>query len=302
MGRFGGKQIALAAALVVAVAIGVLALVSGGEDATKVRPDALADAAERTSSVKGVRYTMAGETEVPGVGEVPFKGTGVSDIKGQRSTAKLDMSEFAERFPEEGPGQDPDNWQMEVTYDSRFLYMKFPLLAPQLDGKEWMKMDLLEVSKALGIDPSLVRADQQGGDPTVTLGYLRSVSDDVERVGTDNVRGVESTHYRATVDLRKYPEVVPPADREGARRSIDRLIEISGDAEMPMEVWVGEDRMVRRMKWEQSVKPPGQQQVQRSTFVTEFYDFDAQVRVDPPDDDDAKDVTEQVKAELARTR
>jgi hypothetical protein len=303
MRRCGGKQVGLIIAVVAAIAIGVVALVSGGKDATTVGPEALADAAQRTSSVKGLRYTMEGETQVPGVGKVPFTGTGVSDIRGKRSIAELDMSEFAKRAPAENGLNDPDNWQMEVAYDSRFLYMKFPLLEPELDGKSWMKMDIIAVSEALGIDPSLMRADQQGGDPTVTLSYLRTVSDDIERVGTEKVRGVESTHYRVTVDLHKYPEVVPAADRDAARRSIDRLIELSGgDEEMAMEVWVGEDKLVRRMKWDQSIKPPGQQQVQRSTFTTEFYDFNAKVNVEPPPDDDTKDVTEQVKAELAKTR
>ena len=50
---------------------------------------------------------------------------------------------------------------------------------------------------------------------------LRAVSEEVEELGTEDVRGVETTHYRTTVDLRRYPDLVPPDRRELARRSIE---------------------------------------------------------------------------------
>jgi hypothetical protein len=285
---------------VAAVAIGVLALVQGGkDDTTNVGPAAVADAAERTSRVAGVRYSMTGETELPGAGKVRFEGSGVSDIKGGRGSLQLDLSEFAKTAPPEAGADDPDNWQMEGLFDGRWMYLKFPLLESGLGGKSWLKFDLLAVSEALGIDESLVRSSQQqGSDPTATLRYLRATSDDVERVGTEDVRGVQTTHYRATVDLRKYPNVVPADDREQARRSIERLIELSGDDESDMEVWVGRDKLIHRMKWEQSMKPPGTQQVVRSTYTSDFYDFGAKVKVQPPPADDTKDVTEETVAQL----
>jgi hypothetical protein len=242
-----GKSLALVAVVAVAVIVGILALVQGGKEATTVGSEAVADAAQRTSRVDGMRYSMTGETDVPDVGKVPFTGTGVSEAKGDRGTAHIDMAEFAKHAGAGGPESDPDNWKMDMVMDGRLFYMKFPLLKSELGGKSWMRFDIVAVAKAAGIDPSLVRADQQqGADPSSTLRYLTAVSDKVERVGTEKVRGVESTHYRATVELRKYPNVVPRADREQARKSIDRLIDLSGDDQMQMEVWVGTDKLISR--------------------------------------------------------
>ena len=300
-----GRFVALIAAAAVAIAIGAAALIAGGDEGTSpAGADAVAEAAERTGKVKGLRYTLSGTTESPELGrEVPIRGEGVSDVGGQRAHMRMDMSAMADIMRdagETGEFADPDTWQMEMFMDGRFMYMKFPLAEKGLGGKAWAKMDLFKVSEAIGIDPALVRASQQQGDPTLMLRQLRTVSDEVKKIGTENVRGVESTHYRATVNLRKYPEVVPEADREKARRSIDKLVELSGGREeSQMEVWVGEDGLVRRMKMEQFQKQPGQSGVTRNNFTMEFTDYDAQVDVQPPHPDDVRDITEQVSAELA---
>src|SRR5215216_4664455 len=104
------KPLALSIAVLVAVVVGVFALAQGGEDAADVSPDAVAEAAKRTASVDGMRYSVAGETEVPGAARLPFKGSGVSDLKGQRGTAKIDMSAFAKQAAAQGGPSDPADW------------------------------------------------------------------------------------------------------------------------------------------------------------------------------------------------
>jgi len=302
------RIVLLAAAALVAIVVGVAALVQGDDDGTSgVGPEAVAEAAERTARVDGLRYTMTGESEIPELGKpLRFTGEGVTDVRGQRGTAHMDMSQMAELAKQEGqsgPVADPDTWQMDMVFDRRFYYMKFPLAQAELGGKEWMKFDMLKTSKALGIDPAITRASQQQGDPAMSLRFLRSVSDDVEQLGTETIRGMETTHYRATVDFRQYPELVAPDKRDEARRSVDRLIELSGGEETAdMEVWIGKDKLVHRMKQEQNMKLPGQNQVTRSTFTMDFVDYGAKVRIVPPDKDEVRDITDQTVAQLRATR
>lgn len=281
---------------------GLVGLTScGGEDVT-VSPEAVADAAERTAKVDGMRFSLRGEMEAPGGGTAPFTGGGVSDRRGQRGRARMDMSALARQSGGEGLGE-PGDWKMEMVFDRRFFYLRFPLLERELDGKSWLKFDVIRVAQALGIEPSLVRVEQQqGSDPASTLRYLRTVSDEVEKVGTEDVRGVQSTHYRATAELRKYPELVPAAERAQARRSVRRLIQLYGDDEFDTEIWVGRDKLIRRMKWTQSMKVQGTGRPVDSTFTTDLYDFGAKVSVEPPPDDEVKDVTDQVALEIKAGR
>jgi hypothetical protein len=264
-----------------------------------VGPEAVAQAAERTGNVEGLRFSLTGEMNVPKAGSVSFTGSGVSDLRNERGAVTMDMSDFAEKAAAAGAPVNGD-YTMEMVFDRRTLYMKWALLAPGLGGKSWMKLDLERLAEAAGIDSGLLRAEQQqGGDPAATLRYLRAASEDVEELGTEEVRGAKTTHYRTTVDLRRYPDLLPPDRRELARRSIERIIEQTGNDTMDVEVWVGEDELVRRVKWAQSIRSPAAGDAVEAAFTCDFYDFGTPVTVEPPPDEEVMDVTEEITTPLA---
>jgi hypothetical protein len=119
---------------------------------------------------------------------------------------------------------------------------------------------------------------------------LKAVSGDVEKVGSDEVRGVETTHYRAEVDLLKIPESLPPERREAARKSMERAREQFGLENYPMEVWIGEDDLVRRIRLEPSMEILGQEISFDMTM--EFYDYGTPVSVQVPAADQVQDMTD----------
>jgi hypothetical protein len=275
------------------------AVVALGDRGATVGPEAVAQAAERTGNVEGLRFSLTGQMNVPKAGSVSFTGSGVSDLRNERGRVTMDMSDFAEQAAAAGAPVNGD-WTMEMVFDRRTLYMKWALLAPGLGGKSWMKLDLERLAEAAGVDSGLLRAEQQqGGDPAATLRYLRAVSEDVEELGTEEVRGAETTHYRTTVDLRRYPDLLPPDRRELARRSIERIIEQTGNDTMDVEVWVGEDELVRRVKWAQSIRSPAAGDAVEAAFTCDFYDFGTPVTVEPPPDEEVMDVTEEITTPLA---
>src|SRR5439155_19818933 len=124
--------------------------------------------------------------------------------------------------------------------------MKFPLLTQQIPGgKDWIKLDLQKLSKAQGFNlGSLAQLSQS--DPTQALQYLRAASSDVQTVGKEQVRGVETTHYKLKVDLEKVPDTAPPDQRADVRASIQNLITQTGTRFIPTEVWIDGNGLVRR--------------------------------------------------------
>ena len=67
-------------------------------------------------------------------------------------------------------------------------------------------------------------------------------------IGTEEVDGVQTTHYKATVDLDKYPDLVPAGQRDAVRKAIESLEKTTHVTEFPMHVWVGkDDGLVRRV-------------------------------------------------------
>ena len=168
-----------------------------------------------------------------------------------------------------------------MIFDGLTFYMRSPLFEPLLPaGKRWLKIDLDTIGQEAGLDLGALVNQGASQDPTQVLAYLKAASGDVERVGTETVRGVATTHYKATIDFRKVPDSAPADQRAAVRRSIEQLIELSGASTAPMEVWIGRTASpaasCRRRR-------PGRRQ-QRITLRqrTELYDFGTKVDVAIP--------------------
>jgi hypothetical protein len=259
-----------------------IALLPACGESDAVSPEAaVAEAATKTGQAGSVRVHFTGTmTGIPGG---PFTIAGEGEFEGQRGRMTFDMSDLAAATGGELGGE------MEMVMDRFLLYMKFPpAVGSQLPrGKEWIRFDLKEAGKELGVDFEDLLQFQQA-DPTQSLHYLRGATDDFEEVGSEEVRGVETTHYRGTVDLRKVLEQVP-AD---ARDSFERVFELMDVNELPFEVWIDEDGLARRMKYEQPL-PPGSGGEDASMALTmEMFDFGAAVDVEPPPDNEVIDLQE----------
>jgi hypothetical protein len=255
-------------------AAAVLGGCGGGDGASPQA--AVADAATKTADAGTSRLALEVETEVPGEEPVAFTGTGVFDYDGQRGRMAMDMSELLE-----ATGAPAGEGEMQIVFQSFVLYVKFPLLTEQIPGsKPWLKLDLDELGKQQGIDlAELSRLGQ--GDPTQALQYLKAASDDVEEVGREDVRGAETTHYRATIDLRKVPDVAPAEQRERIRRTIDQVIEASGESKIPTDVWIDDEGRVRRHRYTQKLVA-GEGRTAETTLTMELYDFGVEVDAEPP--------------------
>jgi hypothetical protein len=167
--------------------------------------------------------------------------------------------------------------------------MTSPLFDSQLpDGKKWLGYDVAKTGRQLGIgDPT----QYNQGDPMQTLDNLRATSDRVEKVGSEDVRGVSTTHYRATVELRRLPNIVPPDQRESARRSAERLIELAGTDSYPVEVWIDRRHMVRRVSLSMNMKVGQTDRRMTMDMTIEMFDFGPKPVPKAPPADEVYDVT-----------
>jgi hypothetical protein len=220
---------------VAAAAAAVAVVVSGCGAANSVKQaiDPVAKAAETTSQVQGykvsgvitmnsglgpVKTTMSGEmNRATRTGEM----TTTSSVAGHQVTLKERIS------------------GLTVYMDSSAI----PGADQMTHGKPWLKMDMSRAFGSLGLGSM----SSTSTDPGQFVDYLRAVSDNTRKVGTDTVRGVATTKYHAIIDLRKYPNAVPAADRAAAKRGITTLEAAIGGHTMPADVWIDQNKLVRRM-------------------------------------------------------
>jgi hypothetical protein len=268
----------------------VLALLAGcgGDDSAST--DVLVDAAAKTTKEGSARIAFRGSSKAGLPQPIEIKGDGVVDNARRLGRLEFDFGSLAESL--KGSGLDEGDLNGEVIFDGFIFYMRFPALSQVLEeGKVWVKFDLEELGKAQGIDLSQFTQFGQA-DPSQALQYLRAVSGDVEDKGSEEVRGVSTTHYVAQVDLRKFPDVLPEEQREAAKKSVDSLIDqLGGESELPMEVWIDDEGLIRRQRFDFSFEPQGATEFS-FRYDIELYDFGVQVDVEPPPAEETADFTE----------
>jgi hypothetical protein len=134
-------------------------------------------------------------------------------------------------------------------------------------GKPWVSID---PKKLTGASSSGVSSYDQ--DPMTFLTSLKSVSSGVTNLGSAEVRGVQTTHYRALVDLQKAVKV------SGARAStLDQYKTLLGSTILPEDVYLDDQGRIRRVAIAITAAPgsPAADQLNSESVTVEYYDFGA---------------------------
>jgi hypothetical protein len=259
-------------------ALGAAGLLASGCGGAPAELDVLASAAERTEGAGSARFELAMGMTMGGRA-AEATATGAFDNTSRRATMRMDLAGFAQAFGQ-APG-DEEALRMDMVLDGTVAYMRFPLLTGMLPGsKPWLRLDLVELSKREGFDLGQIQSFSDS-DPRRTLDYLRVVSGEIRTVGRERVRGVATTHYRAAVDLRKYPDVVPDEQRELVRKATEKLVEQLGVGAVPVDVWVDGNGLVRRVALEFDTGAAGSAPL-ATTVRMDLYDYGVPVTVSLP--------------------
>jgi hypothetical protein len=221
---------------------------------------------------------------VPGAAPVTMTADGAFDNTAERGSMTLDMSDFARQIPAGNALGDPKLWRGEEVFDlskSPVLYMRFPFMTKALPGsKPWIRIDMQKLGERVGLDFGALMQSSQS-NPTQQLDYLRSVGGDLKDLGKQTVGGVETTHYRGTVDLNDYEKLVPEGQRESVRKSIEQVEKsMGGRSTYPVDVWVDSSDRVRRMAFDMKSDTP--QGTVATSMQIDLSDFGAPVHVQLP--------------------
>ncbi|MDA3041038.1 MAG: hypothetical protein O3C27_16210, partial [Actinomycetota bacterium] len=116
-------------------------------------------------------------------------------------------------------------------------------------------------------------------DPTQFLRQLEDANADIEELGTETVRGVQTTHYRAVVDLAELQATLPPDQAADLEESMG-----AGFDTLPMEFWIGDDGLVYR--WSTTMDMSGMVDAAgmgSMSMIYEMFDYGQDVGIVAPD-------------------
>ena len=252
----------------------------------------LAKAARSSADATSGRFAFSMDLSFPGAKEpFAFTGEGAFDAGSERASFTLDMSSFASLLgglfagakPTGAPDfGDPEGWKIEAIMDGHVMYLRFPAMSEQLPGgKSWVRADLLKSGRAAGID---LGDFQQftNNDPRAMLDFLRSVSGKVETVGTEELRGVATTHYRTTINPLDYEKLAPPDKREQLRSLVQDMVTQSGIGNIPVDIWLDGFGLVRKLSMAFSATQPGTSESAQASMAFELYDYGKDVAIELP--------------------
>lgn len=169
--------------------------------------------------------------------------------------------------------------------DDGQLYMTSKIFKDRLPGKRsWMRIDLDKLKTQKGFDQAALGTNGPSQDPSQVLDYLHGAGP-AKRVGTKEIRGTQTTHYRAEVDLRR---ALKASKGKAAQRSIQSLVDVLGaKATVPIEVWLDGGHRVLRERVSYTATLKGVPNAM--DFTTDFSNFGTSVSVDTPPTSDTVD-------------
>jgi LppX/LprAFG-like lipoprotein len=275
-----------AAAVGVLAALALVAAGCGGSSSSSMTPlELVSQAVSKTTKADSAKFQMQVTETMGPIGPITVNASGTSDQSSHSANMTMDLSSIAQLIGK-GAGN-PDDWKGDVIVDGSnpkavVEYMRLPAFAKLVPGaKPWVKLNLNEVAKSNSFDFSQLLQTAGIQDPTQALQMIQSVGD-VQKVGTEQLDGVDTTKYSGTIDPQKL------AAKFGNGR-LGQVFQAMGTKAIPITVWVDGDGYVRKLEESLTAQVPGTGTMDMKIGL-QMSDFGAKVDVTPPPADQTTDL------------
>jgi hypothetical protein len=262
--------------------IAAFAVVATACGANPAPSDDVADAGARTKAAGTVRLEMVIRTSGWSDDTSEYRTTGVVDYANDRSEYREESSgcrsimigdvSYDEFAPLEDGLPAGKRWVefRGEALDSEALYEQSQEQATSDDGEEGINAHSYSIAFGAPEPP-----------PYEYLDYLRDSSGEPKRVGQEDVRGVSTTRYHATIDVRSATRKM--LGKEGWKASnIERFLEDVEAGGREIDVWVDSDGLVRRVVTSESWTDGGEVLATESVTTTEYFDFGLEADIQAP--------------------
>ena len=209
---------------------------SGGGDAGAFQ-QAIEKSSEVTSAQMEGTIAVSGIEGSPGIDEMAIDFSGAFDNEGGVFAFKMDLSGAAAGLGEEVPPEMAGLLgDIEIVTVGDDAYMKFPFFSMVLGADtEWIRMPADESGEAAGGFTGVSPVN-----PTDMFAAFDNENVDVVEVGTEDVRGVATTHYSAVVDAK----AMAAESADGSVEGLEELGELP--EELDIDFWIDDEGYIRR--------------------------------------------------------
>ncbi|MBA3718120.1 MAG: hypothetical protein H0W87_07845 [Actinobacteria bacterium] len=244
----------------------------------------LADAPQKVKDANSSKVSFSITIESDKLANaLTIPGEGEFDYAKKQGRMTMDYSDVLSAAGQSGSGQ------MEILTTGTVYYLKWPLFSTAVGAKTpWVSFDLTKLDQISGIDVSSLKTINQG-DPSQTLVYLKAAGT-VEDQGAEDVDGTSTTKYHAVIDLDRIPDLAPADQRAAVRASVDSLKTTYGISELPLDVWIDDQGLPRKLSYEIQATVSGQKV--KTSLEMKLSDYGVAVDVQPPPASEVTDLAD----------
>jgi hypothetical protein len=199
----------------------------------------LVHAVSRTTAARTARSSISVTLTGLGTGTTPsgafdIAGSGIVDLR----TGNADLALSVPRFDRLG-----NSGTVEQRIVAGVTYLQAPAAVVKAGALpasvRWLRVDPVPHRTT---DPA--ELSQAQVDPAGQLAFVGAVSENVSRVGAEPVRGVPTTHYRATVDV---PVRLTPRTTTAAKAKLASIQALIRTGRVRVDAWLDVAGRVRRV-------------------------------------------------------
>jgi hypothetical protein len=245
--------------------------------------DVLVSAIWATTSAGRARTYFEAEVDGGGGEEVRFGGDGLTDFAAGRGQLALDIRDLLD-----ANGLTTIDGRFDTVFDGNRSFLSADLFDQLFSPpRPWLELDITELSpdeRPTALGAGLRGLTQFAGyDPSMGLRLISGVINGTVRdLGVDEVRGDRVRHYTAEVNLRVALAATSAPVRE-------RLVARIGTERLPVDVWIDDDGLLRRLSYEERGSGGDPNPV-----MIEFFEFGVEEGIDLPPTDEVANLYEAV--------
>lgn len=163
-----------------------------------------------------------------------------------------------------------------------------PMQVITIGDQAWVKWGLLAM---FGVEDKWLESDAESGAsatdmgfggagaPTELLDQLADANADVEELGQETLRGTETTHYRAVVDVAALADDLSAAERA----ELEAELGASASASTTIEFWIDGDDLLHRMTLVMTDLPEAEAEgMERLEMTYDIYDHGLDPGIEAP--------------------
>jgi hypothetical protein len=234
---------------------------SAKENGVKVSAaQAISLTSQQTSTVNAYKVDVT----AAGSGSAAPKMHGVIQVRLRpdvAATGTLDRASYK--------GQTVPGGERAILLGDNF-YAKVPQQLSQFTGgKPWVRFSVSEAERQAGVNVDGLIKQANPADQT----KIFTGSKDVQRVGSESVDGVKTTHYHGTLT----PEQAATALDAKTQKSFQQFYQRPGARNVAFDLWVGRDNLPRKLV----TKVPAKQGTGSVTMVFSNYNKSFKVSAPP---------------------